>query len=137
MVSTCAIINKEQELFKTNFPLYEVHFKQKAQKYYSLHLRKTSLGLTKFTSGKFTEISPRSIRVSTPVEDGSCSLTVVDNCSSVAAVVSCALPVAAVCAFLAAAAAYAKMVASACASPAAAAVSCALSVAVAAGGRAV
>ncbi len=92
--------------------------------------------MTKFTLGKSTEISPRSIRVSTPVEYGSCSLAVVDNCSSVAAVVSCALPVAAVCAFFAAAAAYAKMVASACASPVAAAVSCALS-AVAAGGRAV
>ncbi len=84
--------------------------------------------MTKFTLGKSTAISPRSIRVSTPVEDG--------ICSSGAAAVSCALPVGAVCAFLAAAAAYAKMVASACASPVAAAVSCALS-AVAAGGRAV
>ncbi len=84
--------------------------------------------MTKFTSGKLTEISPRSIRVSTPVED--------ETCSSVAAAASCALSMAAVCVFLAAAAAYAKMVASACASPVAAAVSCALS-AVAVGGRAV
>ena len=130
-------MNTEYKLFKTNFLRFEAHFKQKAQKNYFLHLRKTSLGLTQFTSGKSTEIWPTSIRVSTPVEDGSCSLAVVDNCSSVAAAVFCAfLPVAAVCALLAAAAAYAKMVASACASPVATAVSCALS-AVAAGGRAV
>jgi hypothetical protein len=99
-------------------------------------LRKNEFRFDKIYFRKLTEILQRSIRVSTPVKDGSCSLAVVDNCSSVAAAVSCALSVVAVCAFWAAAAAYAKMVASACASPVAAAVSCALSVA-AAGGRAV